>query len=182
MKNSSSITLIIVSIGIFFFAIDPQYKSLQELNKVKAENEKMMVKAEELRAKRTVLETRYNNISEEDREKLNKVMPETVDNVRLILDIDRIASRYGIVLRGITVSGNFDTADNKNKIVDKTDVKQGVISLGFSLNAPYDVFKSFMIDLEKSLRVVDVTDMTISANDQSNVYDYSVKLNTYWLR
>jgi hypothetical protein len=129
------------------------------------------------------LNTRYKAISAAEKEQLEKVIPETVDNVRLILAIDTIAQEYGIVLRGITITGGTQSDDAKSKqIVDKTSNKNGVITLGFSFTAPYDKFKQFLIDLEDSLRIVDITDFTVTANEQTNVYDYSLKLNTYWLR
>ncbi len=183
MKSYSPLLLIIVSVGIFFFYIDPNYKELKVLQETKAENEKMMGKAAELRAKRDVLNKKYIAISEAERDQLSKVMPETVDNVRLILDIDNIAQKYGITLRGITVTGGVeDSATQSKQIVDKTDKKNGAITLGFSFSASYDDYKNFLIDLENSLRIVDVTDFTITASDTSNIYDYSLKLNTYWLR
>lgn len=183
MKNYSALLLIIVAIGIFFFYVDPQYKEVKVLRVQQAENAKMMVKAAELSAKRGELNQKYKNISEEEREKLTKAVPETVDNVQLIFDIDNIAKKYGIVLKGIAVAGASES-DKKNSknVVDKTGQKNGVITLGFSFSSSYDSFKSFLIDLEESLRLVDITDFSITANDTNNVYDYSIKLNTYWLR
>jgi hypothetical protein len=173
MKNYSALLLIIVSIGIFFFYIDPQYKELKTLRQTQAENEVMLAKAAKLRADREVLNTRYTAISEAEKDQLAKVIPETVDNVRLILDIDNIAQKYGVVLRGITITGGTENAETKSKqIVDKTDKKNGTITLGFSFTASYDTFKKFMIDLENSLRIVDITDFTVVANDQTNVYDH----------
>ena len=185
MKNYSALLLILVAIGVFFFFVDPQYKEVKELRVRQAENDKMLEKAKELRAKRDDLNQRYKNISEEERTQLTKAVPETVDNVQLIFDIDNIARKYGIVLRGISVSGGTekDAAKPASKqVVDKTGQKNGVITLGFSFSSSYDSFKSFLSDLEESLRLVDVTDFSVTANDANNIYDYSIKLNTYWLR
>ncbi len=184
MKNYSALLLILVSIGVFFFFVDPQYKEVKELRIRQAENEKMLEKAKELRAKRDELNLRYKNISAEEREKLTKAVPETVDNVQLIFDIDNIARKYGIVLKGISVTGGSekDSKPASRQVVDKTSQRNGTITLGFSFSTSYDSFKNFLTDLEESLRLVDVTDFSISANDTNNVYDYSIKLNTYWLR
>ncbi len=185
MKNYTALLLILVSIGVFFFFVDPQYKEVKALRIRHAENEKMLDKAKELRAKRDELNQRYKNISEEERNKLTKAVPETVDNVQLIFDIDNIARKYGIVLKGISVSGGTEKDANKpasRQVVDKTGQRNGTITLGFSFSTSYDSFKSFLADLEESLRLVDVTDFSISANDTNNIYDYSIKLNTYWLR
>lgn len=184
MKSYSPLLLVIVSIGIFFFFIDPQYKEVKTLRQTQNENEEMIQKAAKLRADREVLNTKYTSFSAEEKEQLAKIIPETVDNVRLILDIDNIAQEYGIVLRGITITGGTEDSDtNKSKqVVDKTSGKHGTITLGFSFTASYETFQKFMIDLEDSMRIVDITDFSVTANEQTDVYDYSLKLNTYWLR
>ncbi len=42
-------------------------------------------------------------------------------------------------------------------------------------------FISLLQDLEANLRVMDVTHLSLTAND-SGTYDWSVELKTYWLR
>ena len=179
-----SILLVIIAIGIFFAVIDPKYKEIKVLNNTKAENDVMLEKARQLSEKKANLTSRYNSISEEDKEKLKKALPETVDNVQLIFDIDNIAKEAQIVLRGFTVTGGImqDSESNSKQVIDKTVAGKGIISLAFSFSAPYDVFKNFMVDLEKTLRIVDITDFTVTAGSSNSIYDYSIKLNTYWLR
>jgi Tfp pilus assembly protein PilO len=184
MKNTSIIIYIAIAVGLFFTFIDPTYKDIKSLEIRRQDNENMIKKAHELRAKREDLMNKYNSISLEDRNKLNKLLPETVDNVRLILDIDNIARNYGIVLRGISISGEIGENNQNPQIVDRTGRKYGIITLSFSFNAPYETFKKFLRDLENSLRLVDVNSFTLSAGGQgsSDLYNYSLSLNTYWLR
>lgn len=190
MKNYAIIIYIILAGGLFFTFIDPQYKEVQALLEVKAENDLLLEKANELRRKRQDLSDRYAAISETEKEQLLKVLPDTVDNVRLILDMTNIANNpetnYGIILRGVSVSGDIEDLSGStvrnNRVVDKTAKQFGVINVSFSFSAPYQIFKSFMRDLENSMRIVDITDFTISASDTSDVYNYSISLDTYWLR
>lgn len=181
MKNYTPLILIAVSIGLFFVVIDPQYNEVKDLQQEHKENEELLVKANDLREKRDELLSRYNNISSDERELLLKVLPETVDNVRLILNIDNIARNYGIVLRDIQIEGAEDEAGN-SQIIDSTRKGYGVITLSFGTSAPYGIFKSFMSDLENSLRIVDITDFEVATSPESNVYNYSITLDTYWLR
>lgn len=183
MKKYTPFILILVSIGIFFFFIDPQSKEIQVLLEEKQENENMLEKARELREKREELNRRYTNITEEERETLKKVLPETVDNVRLIRDINLIANKYNMELADISITGGLEeTNDGSSKIVDQTESQYGAITLGFSTTAPYDVFKSFLDDLEDSLRIVDINKLDIEASEKSKIYNYLVELDTYWLR
>jgi Tfp pilus assembly protein PilO len=184
MKSLTPIILTLVSIGVFFFFIDPQKKELDLILKEKKQNEIMLEKARNLRDSRGRLQEAYNKIGEEDRAKLLKILPDTVDNVRLILDIDNLASKkYGIALKGISVSGGplEESKTVNNEISDGNDSSFGTIKISFSFSSSYDIFKIFMKDLQDSLRLIDITDFSISSSDDG-LYDYSITLNTYWLR
>jgi hypothetical protein len=182
MKSYSSIIFILVAIGIFFTIIDPQYKEVQALRETKQENDVLLERAKDLRRKRQELTDKYNAISTADRERLNKVLPETVDNVRLILDIDNIARRSGITVRNISISGDINEENREDRVIDRTGRNYGTIGLSFSFSTSYSTMKRFMSELEDSLRIVDITDFSVSAPEEGDVYSYTVSLDTYWLR
>ncbi len=187
MSKLSPVVFILVSVGLFFYFIDPQRIEYSTLTKVKADNEQRLKDAATLEAEFDVLQEKYKKISDEEKLKLDKILPETVDNVRLILDINNIADNYGIVIKNISVTGgpigedDEKTKNAKRSTAENSGSTYGVINLGFTVVATYDVFKTFMQDLEESLRIVDITDFSVSAGE-GDFYNYSVKLNTYWLR
>jgi Tfp pilus assembly protein PilO len=188
MKGYTPIILILVSVGLFFFYIEPLRERIDELNQERIEKETNIQKVKELRETRGILNEKYKNISKEDIARLSKVLPDTVDNVRLILDINNIASKYGIILKGISISGGpmAESGEiNRNQGQNQTiDQSIGNIQFSFSFSTDYDVFKIFLKDLEESMRLIDITDITVSAGaeDKSGLYNYSLSLNTYWLR
>ena len=161
-----------------------------------ARNDTTLGLAADLRKKRGELKTKYNNISSQNREELEKLLPDTVDNVRLIIDIDNIAEQYGIVIRDFEISSTEDQEKEVKVIksefegiIDNADLeyadtsKVGVISFSFSVTSQYDVFNRFLQDLEEALRIVDVRSVEISSSgDDSVFYDYRVNLDTYWLK
>lgn len=184
MKGLTPIILILVSVGVFFFFIDPQKKELNTLIEEKNKNDQTIEKARELREARGKLQQNYNLISEDERKKLSQILPDTVDNVRLILDINNIANKYGIVLKGISISGGplqESTEVNRGPNANASGQLFGTIQLSFSFAASYDIFKLFLKDLEDSLRLVDITDFSVGASE-NNFYNYTITLNTYWLR
>lgn len=199
MKNLTPIILILLSIGIFFFLIDPKYKEVQRLQAEVVENNKTLDIAKKLSSSREVLRSKFNKISQEEKSELEKLLPDTVDNVRLIIDINNIAEQFGIVIRDISINsteekGNqvstprtqgssFEGVIEENSIqyVDKSKI--GVISFSFSVSAKYEVFLEFLKQLEESLRIVDIRNIEISRNaDEGVFYDYKVTLDTYWLK
>lgn len=205
MKGLTSIIFIIISVVIFFMFINPVYNEVQALQVEIAENEETLKLAETLSSKRKELKDRYNIISDTDRKQLEKVLPDTVDNVRLLIDITSIASGdpndpndngYGITLTGFNITSTEEQQkevrvaksefegiieDSELEYVDTSKV--GVISLSFSVNTQYDVFNQFLKELEESMRIVDVRSISISRSGNEEVfYNYGVNLDTYWLK
>lgn len=189
MGKYMPIILIIVSIAVFFMVIDPKYAEVKELRDQKERNDETLVLSKKLRERRDSLQQRFNNISDEEKDHLIKLIPETVDNVRLILDINNIAEEYGIIIKNIdvetqeTVTESTDSSGQKFIVSSENAIDNiGTITLAFSVSATYDVFIDFMTDLEQALRIVDIKEMGITVPEEGDFYDFSVKLNTYWLR
>ncbi len=171
------VLLLVVSAGLFFGFVDPQYQEIKQLSLESKKYDQALQKSKELQQVRDQLLAKYNSIPPENLSKLEQLLPENIDNVRLILDIDTIARPYGLVIRNLTVSG---TGKDAQTIGTDSNV-YGSVALGFSVTARYENFIKFMHDLERSLRVVDITSITFTAND-SDSSDYQVLLKTYWLK
>jgi hypothetical protein len=183
MNKLTPIIFILVSIGIFFFVIDPQYKETKVIKEEIKKYDELIVLANKLRDKREALEKKYESISLEDRKILSKILPDTVDNVRLILDINNIASDVGITIADIGIDTEDNVETGNNNVIDRTSTKDyGTISLSFSVSATYETFKKFLSRLEDSLRLVDIVDFSVNASEESDFYGYDLTINTYWLR
>ncbi len=198
MKTLTPIILILIAIAVFFFLIDPKYTDVQALQMEVAENEKTLKVAQELAQKRQELRDKYNSISQEEKNKIERLLPDTVDNVRLIIYIDDIAEKMGLVVRNISIASEKEPSPNVvsgtvesqfEGIVDEDAIqyvdttKIGVISFSFSVAAEYDVFLDFLTQLEDSLRIVDIRNINITRGSaDSGLYEYSVTLDTYWLK
>ena len=196
MKNLMPIILILAAIGVFFAFTDPKYNNVKDLQKEIEQNNRTLDLASELRQKREDLRQKYNQISDEEKFDLQKLLPDTVDNVRLIIDISNIAEKYGIVIQDIeivqdedsqsdikVVNSDFEGVTDRSAISYPDTSKIGIISFSFSVVTQYDVFIDFLKDLEEALRIVDVRSIDIErVDDKSVFYNYSVNLDTYWLK
>ena len=195
------VVLVIVSVVLFFSFIDPLYtketgvtpsewgiKRLQD--EIKKYNS-TLADANSLIDERDKLDKKKNAISESEMARLEKLLPDSIDNIQLIIDINNIALPYGLVPKNINVAGNdqkpgnkTNSAQNNNgdaKVVIGGNDIIGSVTIAFSVSARYDTFKEFMHDLENSLRLVDVTDLSVTAGDKE-FYEFNVTLKTYWLR
>ena len=182
--------LILSSLGIFFGYVDPNYKGsgavvesdlttygIKQLQDEYAKYQDTSNNSTKVVQNREVLTAKNNNIKEADKNKLLKLLPNNIDNVRLILEITDIAARRNLSLKGISISGSTKTTEAIGP--DKTPY--GTLSLKFSVNTTYENFLNLLNDLETNLRLIDVTDIGFSSSD-SDFYDFSVSLNTYWLK
>ncbi len=177
-KNLLPLFLIVAAFGLFFGYVSPTYTKLAALKAEASNYDQALQKSKDLLSARDVLVTKYNEkFTADDLLRLERLVPDTVDNVRLVLDIDNIAARYGMVIKNVRVAA--ETEDKKNLGPD--DGIFGSITLSFSVNTNYNNFVQFIRDLENSLRLVDVIGVSFKATD-STVNDYEITIRTYWLK
>jgi hypothetical protein len=179
MRRLAPIIFIVASAGIFFGFIDGQYEEVKALSAQRAEYERVLGQSKELLRRRAELQDSYSQISPAQTERLRKLVPDTVDNVRLILDIDTIAQNYGMRVNNISVQNEDNSAGDR--AVARKGQEFGTITLTFSVRADYPTFIQFLRDLESALRLVDVTAVSVDQTDQT-LYSYTLTLKTYWLR
>src|SRR3989338_7722833 len=116
MSNIISTILPISSLGVFFGYINPAYgaltgaqeltgRSVKELKEERSRYIDAMNKTREIEDARKGLLSKYNGILIEDRERIEKLLPDHIDSVRLIIDINNVASQYWMTLKNITLTG-----------------------------------------------------------------------------
>lgn len=179
MKTLIPILFVLIAGGLFFGFIDPTYNSVKELRAEEAKFDEALNRSKELQQVRDQLLSRYNTFSQADLERLEKLLPDNVDNVRLILDLDSLAVRYGMRLRDVGFQSDNSRAQRGQ--VGASDTDYDSLILSFSVTGSYDTFRAFVESLEQSLRLVDIQSISFSATD-TGVYDYSIAVKTYWLK
>ncbi len=190
-KNATALILIVLAIGIFFTFTRGKLAELKSIQAVNKDYQKAIDNSAELVKVRDSVLKSYNDISETDRDRLNKIVPDNVDNVRLIIDVkDDIAARHGLLLKNIktaspdaaTTQGTAQAGAAPDSAAGmSTGEKYGVVTLSFSVSTSYETFVNFLKDLEASLRIMDISRLSIAAGDKGT-YDFSVDIKTYWLK
>lgn len=194
MNNLTASILILASLGLFFGYINPTYgrvtgstvladKSIEELQKDQSEYQDALGKAQEIEKARSGLLDIYNGIPTEDLDKLLKLLPDHIDSVRLIIDINNVAAQYGMTLRNITLATADTPAAPKpaSSAIGPKVSKYSNVSLKFAVSGSYADFRSFLADLEKSLRLIDIDTLGFTAKGDADAYDFSVTISTYRL-
>lgn len=200
-KIALPLIFILGSILGFVFFVNPQYKIAKE-NDAKLEKvNDALKKAAELRQYRDKLMIERGKISNVDLDRITKMVPDGVENIGLIIEMNNIARNKGMELLnptiGASVGVNANQAGNQGSqgLQSQDPALQtgldtgpdggtyGSLSMTFSVNTTYEKFIDFLQELERSLRLVDVTDIKFSAPDpETNRTNFDVTLKTYWLR
>jgi Tfp pilus assembly protein PilO len=181
------IVLIVLSVGLFFTFTDTQYAKVKELKASNAEYDRAIASANELIAARDKVLAEYNAIPKQNLEKVQKLVPNNVDSVRLIIDVNGITSKYGVSVKNVKI----DTLkkNNKDQVVAIDDGKPyNSATLSFSVTTKYETFIQIMKDIESSLRILDMESVKFQAVDTANpqapadTYTFDVTLRTYWMK
>jgi type IV pilus assembly protein PilO len=171
------IIVILTSIGLFFGYVDPTYTQVKALRLEKADYDRALNNSKDLQEERNKLLKKVDAMPDSDLTALTKLLPDHIDNVRLIIDIDEMAKTYNMKIR----SFKADTAEKKDTI-GKDNSAYGTLTLTFSTSASYGTFLAFLRDLEHSLRLIDVSSISFVASESNPLYDYTVTVKTYWLK
>src|SRR5690349_1065682 len=81
----------------FFALVSPLYKDITALKQEVAAYNQALDNSKALENERDKLTKKYNSIDPANLEKLEKMLPDSVDNIRLILEIEKIAAPYGMI-------------------------------------------------------------------------------------
>ncbi len=168
---------------MYFMYISPTLADITALSSQKAQFSDILSKSKQLKNQRDAVLTSYNNIAEDDINRLNKIIPDKFDTVLLISDLNALASRYGLVMSNFKVDAPTASVRNTAVTRQKTDLYK-TITVGFSVSGPYDAFVSFLKDAESSLRLMDITSLNIKSSSQKgdSSLQYTLQLYTYSLR
>lgn len=174
--------LIAVAIGLFTVWTNPTYQGTKALQAQVAQYDEALDKAQELRKLRDELLNRRNTFSTEDMQKLQRMLPDNVDNIRLIIEINNIAAKHGLALQSVELGELSDSRTARTEFaVGSSGDPVGSVDVSFAVNASYEQFQAFLLDLEHSLRIVDVQTVEFDASDKAPSTNYGLKIRTYWL-
>ncbi len=202
MKFIFSISLIIISGALFFTIVNPLRADVSSLRTDVAAYNLALSNSTDLQKTRDSLVDTYKNIKPEDRERLEHFLPNTVNNIKFVLEIERIANIHSMPVENIrfdpqkvqgTTSG---AAPGGTTIIAPSDPSSssksyGVFPVEFTTKGDYDTFVLLLKDLEHNLRLVDVKSVSFivplvdaknTGTVDPNIYTYNIKVETYWLK
>lgn len=101
MRFLLPLLLIGVGIGGFFLITSPIYDDITALQAEAEVYNQALENSANLQKERDRLTTKFNSFATEDIVKLEKMLPNSVDNIQLILEIQEEAAKRGIVVKNV---------------------------------------------------------------------------------
>ena len=176
MRSIIAFLLVFAGIALIFWAGKPLWEEISTLRVEKSNIEKTLSELRNLESARDNLLSTYNSISNDDLEKLDQILPSTTDTGGVLISLEKMTQDTGIRLR----RAEFKT-DQKNdvKAIQASNSMFNTLDLSLVVSSNYDSFKSFLGALERSSRVVDVTNISFSV-EQTNLYEFIIQADAYF--
>lgn len=181
MRYIFLLVIIAASVGVFVAVIIPRYDIIKTEQAQVSTYTSNLATANQLQQSRQALIAQYNTISQSDLTNLTTLLPDSVDNIRLIIQINALATTNGLSsLRNIdynasavaadgtstnTTGTNSTSSSTTSSAPDTTSDPNQALSpygqfvMSFQTSGQYSNFLSFLSDLEQNLRLVDVSDI-----------------------
>jgi Tfp pilus assembly protein PilO len=165
-----------IALSILFGYVTPTWSgSIREAKAGIARSEAGLAAAKQYTAQQNGLASSRNQIDQAMLARLETLLPNSVDNVGLILDLNALATRSNLLLSNIDVaeSGADDPAASTNPY--------GSIELSLSAAGAYSAFQDFLLSVERSARLLDVRQVSVEGSN-TGVYQYRMTVRLYWLK
>lgn len=175
---------VLILIGLIFFII-PKYNSLSQdrvVEEKEIQNEKE--NAQNYKNQLTVFINNYNLIPEEDKEKIQQIIPQENSIDILYPEIESLASQNALVITSLAIT---DTATllknspqaNSGTATSTANSNIGIIEIKLEVSGiNYKNMQSFLKTLENNLRLMDVKNIEFKPEDGSA----SFIINTYYYK
>ncbi len=172
MKAITSIIFIGVSVGLFFWYMEPAWAAISQTQSQASQYAEDIAQAGAATAKYNQLITSYNTFTPDNLAQLQKFLPAGIDPIHFTFALNSVAANYSSGLTSVSV-GTAGPAAGAN---------YDILPVTFTVAMTYPNFLLFLHDLEHSLPPTDVTSLSFTPPDIGSLYTFTVSVQTYYLQ
>jgi Tfp pilus assembly protein PilO len=179
-KSLTPTLSIITAIVLFMFFTQPMYDEVQIIREEIADYKDTTEDYQKFNAQLQRLKSEKDQINLASVERLEKMIPPTIDAPRLLVDLESMARSNGLLFGNITVGTGV-----AGKGASRTDTASAFGALAshsvtFEVIGTYEQFKEFIRGIENSLTFMEITNLTLTASTE-RFQQYGVTVQTYAL-
>lgn len=175
-----------VAIGVVLLV--PQWASFRQVRAEMEDLEILSVEIDDLVVRRDTIVENISGISQENFQRLEQMVPQGAKGPEFLVYLEQLAVKHRLelerldltsALRGRPVGAvkkPLPTLPQTSGLLPKTINDIGVM---MTIGGSYEAFKEFLADLESSVRITDVINITI-APVAGNQFNFTLRLTAYY--
>jgi len=180
-RNITSLLFLLAAVGLFWFWTKPVLNTIDVLVAEKTTFDEALSNSRELQQLRDDLLVKYNSITASDLEKLSKMVPPEPRITELMVEMSDVSRNVDVTVarldaRESTVSMGIVSLPSSDKLSDYQKV-----DLNIDVVASYENFITFLNEIERSLRIIDVDRISFFSN-ADNFYTFNISAVSYFRR
>lgn len=173
------VTLIL---GLLVLLLPKYYQIEKRVTQTKEQRNQEYDKLSVYFKKLQTINSNYRKLNPETAEKIKKLLPSKPEIENLIESMEFMAKNNGLFLTVLDIDPGEETTADAPVLSSQGDtLPAGVGMIKITLNLAgvnYEGLKNYIVVLEKSLRLMDVTKLMFSPSDESLV----LEIDTYYLK
>jgi len=175
-KSIFGILLILLGAAVGFFGAYPMWLDIADMQAERGSLTETKKRMEKLAEKRDEISAKYNSISPADLAKLEEFFPRQADSDILLINMDKLASENGMILKNISM------AEGKDEVVKQKESTVENFPFDISISGSYSSFQAFLKALEKSRRLIEIERLTFDSGKAAGreFYEFTVDAYTFW--
>lgn len=184
------IILLLLGAGLIgFFYLRPSWENFQATRKNNADLENLSVELDELISGRDVLLQKINSVSKANLDRIEHALPKNAQTADFLVFLEELSNKHALKLN-TSFEGASETrgraVSSQPRPSGATPIQGGEDAIreltgGISIAGPYEAVRSFLADLEKSLRITDTVSISFSSpSDLKNQFQFSLNLKSYY--
>lgn len=194
-KNKKIIAIVLFDIAaialIGWYFVQPKYIKIGELTQEIQTKEEDLANKKQTAEDIQLLKKNYSEISEENINKVARVLPGGENIISLLPEIEAIISQNGLTADSINFNRFLDDKKSTDKKISPfARGDANLLEIRIAAGGRYESFKNFLKSIERDERLTDVANIEfkidrskndgLSAEDNSN-FSFILVLYTYWM-
>ncbi len=182
-RTLTPILSLVIAIILFVFFVRPQYAEVLSIQSEIDEYQKAITQYTEFTNKLEAKIAAKESRSALQNEQLDQLVPNEIDDAQALVDLEALAQRHNLLF------GNTDVSTGDTELQRKTDPAVAedegsdelrTADITFGVIGTYEQFKSFLTDVEKSLSLYEVTQISFDTTE-SSFQQFEVTVRVYAL-
>lgn len=181
MRTTTPILSILIAVSLFIFFTHPEYLKTasikEEISQYQDAKEKYAEFSDKLEGKLQ----KKALLGAGESEGLARLVPDTIDETRHLVDLEVMAERHNMLFGNTSVEGrDFAPTSRGGGEASVVSGELTSVDISFEVVGTYAQFKSFLADLERSLTLFEVTQMSFDVVE-GPFQQFALTVRTYAL-